>query len=84
MTNVELGLTITIAVQLSGALIGAVRKEGDLRVVNEKIKNMELITDHLTRAGEGIKEELSTLKSDIKNINTNIEFIKEALKNIAK
>jgi len=45
---------------------------------------MELITEHLTRAGEGIKDELSTLKSDIKNINTNIEFIKEALKNITK
>ena len=44
------------------------RKQRNIPINNDSIK----------------KEELSTLKSDIKNINTNIEFIKEALKNIAK
>ena len=84
MTQIEIGLAITIGVQLASVIIWGVRKEGDLRVVNEKIKNIEVITDHLTRAGEGIKDELGQLKGDIRNINTNIEFIKEALEKLSK
>jgi hypothetical protein len=43
-----------------------------------------MVTEHLTRAGEGIKEELGQLKGDIRNINTNIEFIKDALEKLSK
>jgi hypothetical protein len=84
MTTTEMGLALGIAVQIVGGIIWAVRKEGDLRVINIKVKNLEMVQEHLTRAGEGIKDELSTLKGDIKNINTNIEFIKEAIQQLKK
>lgn len=84
MTTTEVGLILGASVQLVSGIIWTVRKEGDLRVINEKVKNVEMVTEHLTRAGEGIKEELSTLKGDIKNINTNIEFIKDAIQQIRK
>jgi|JI7StandDraft_1071085.scaffolds.fasta_scaffold581675_2 hypothetical protein len=84
MTTTEVGLILGASIQLVSGTIWAVRKEGDLRVINEKVKNVEMVTEHLTRAGEGIKEELSTLKGDIKNINTNIEFIKDAIQQIRK
>lgn len=84
MTHIETGLVITLVIQLVSGIVWAVRKEGDLRVMQERMRNQEVITDHLTRAGEGIKDELSTLKSDIKNINTNIEYIKEAIKTLSK
>ncbi len=84
MTQIEVGLAITIAIQMASGVVWAVRKEGDLRVIEERMKNTEVITDHLTRAGEGIKDELSTLKGDIRNINTNIEYIKESLEKLSK
>lgn len=84
MTTTEMGLILGVTIQIVGGLIWAIRKEGDLRVINEKVNHLEEVTRHLTRAGEGIKEELSTLKGDIKNINTNIEFIKEAIERIRK
>ena len=84
MTTTEVGLILGVSVQLLSGIIWAVRKEGDIRVINEKVKNVEMVTEHLTRAGEGIKEELSTLNGDIKNINTNIEFIKDAIQQIRK
>jgi len=84
MTNIEIGFAITICVHVGGAIVWAVRKEGDLRVMNEKIQSLQMVTEHLTRAGEGIKEELGQLKGDIRNINTNIEFIKEALEKLSK
>jgi len=84
MTTTEVGLILGASIHLVSGTIWAVRKEGDLRVINEKVKNVEMVTEHLTRAGEGIKEELSTLKGDIKNINTNIEFIKDAIQQIRK
>lgn len=84
MTSIELTLFTTMAIQAVSAIIWGVRKEGDLRVLNEKVRNVEMVTEHLTRAGEGIKDELSTLKGDIKNINTNIEFIKDAIERLRK
>jgi archaellum component FlaC len=84
MTTTEVGLILTISVQVVGVLIWGIRKEGDLRVINERVKNIESVTSHLTRASEGIKDELNTLKGDIKNINTNIEYIKEAIQSLKK
>lgn len=84
MTTTEIGLILSISVQVVGVLVWGIRKEGDLRVINERVKNLETVSAHLTRAGEGIKEELSTLKGDIKNINTNIEYIKEAVQSLKK
>lgn len=84
MTSIELTLFTTMAIQAVSVIIWGVRKEGDLRVLNEKVRNVEMVTEHLTRTGEGIKDELSTLKGDIKNINTNIEFIKEAIERLRK
>lgn len=84
MTTTEIGLILSISVQVVGVLVWGIRKEGDLRVINEKVKNLEGVSEHLTRAGEGIKEELSTLKGDIKNINTNIEYIKDAIQGLKK
>jgi len=84
MTEIEVGLAITIGIQLVSVIIWGVRKEGDLRVLNEKILSLQMVTEHLTSAGEGIKDELGQLKGDIRNINTNIEFIKEALEKLSK
>ncbi len=84
MTTVEIGFAISIGVHIVGAIVWAVRKEGDLRVMNEQIGSLQMVTKHLTRAGEGIKEELGQLKGDIRNINTNIEFIKESLEKLSK
>lgn len=84
MTTVEITISGGLAINLIGCIIWAVRKEGDLRVLNEKVRNSEMAIEHLTRAGEGIKEELSTLNGDIKTINANIEFIKQGIERLSK
>lgn len=75
MTNVEIGLSITVAIQIAAAVVWAVRKEGDLRVLQNKLDNLEMVTEHLTRAGEGIKGQLSVIEPKLSAIDTKLEFI---------
>ena len=50
--------------------------------VDAEIIALKIVNDHFSRSLDHTKEELSAYKGDIREIKTNIEYIREALKDI--
>lgn len=59
-----------IIIAIVGGIIFSIRQEGRINVLQEKVNNQVIITDHLTRAGEGIKLKLDEQAGDMREIKT--------------
>lgn len=73
------------------ALQMILKLRSEVDIMKTEQKSTKEVVDHLTRTGENLKNEMGSLKQDItevkgdiKSIDTKLEFIAEAVKDLKK
>ena len=70
-----------ILVAIAGGIIFSVRQEGRINVQQTQINNQAVIIDHLTRAGEQLKNSGQETREDVREIKTMVLEINKKLDN---
>lgn len=70
-----------LTMAIVGGIVFSIRQEGRINVANGKTEYLEKVVDHLTRAGEGIKDELTKQSLISMETKTIVIEIKKQLDN---
>ncbi len=64
------------------ALVTHFKQKGRIDILEEKVKNQDLIIEHVINEGKDIKKEQEILKITLGKMETNVEYIKERIMEI--